>query len=207
MTEKDENCPAHDPRIDFFDRIAAQWDDAEQDPLDTVRRIGGHAHLLELCPGEAVVEVGCGTGQLTGWLSDRVSPGRVTGVDFSSKMLAKASLKGIAADFRVADICRDDLGEACFDAALCFHSFPHFRDQSAALGNLARSLKPGGRLMVMHFNNIAAINAFHDRVGDAVAGDHLPDQRGWDALLAAASLRRADWIDREGLFFLKAVRP
>ena len=38
-----------------------------------------------------------------------------------------------------------------------------------------------------------------------VAGDHLPDQQGWDALLAAAGLRRVEWIDREGLFFLKAV--
>jgi ubiquinone/menaquinone biosynthesis C-methylase UbiE len=205
MTEKRDISPPNDPRIRFFDRLAADWDDSEQDPLDTVHRIGGVAELLGFRSGEAVLEVGCGTGQLTGWLARQVTPGRVTAVDFAPGMLAKARAKGIDADFRVADACRDELGRACFDAVLCFHSFPHFRDKPAATRNLARAVKPGGRLMVMHFNSIAAINAFHDHVGGEVAGDHLPDQQGWDALLTAEGLRRVAWIDREGLFFLMAV--
>ena len=120
-------------------------------------------------------------------------------------MLAKARAKGIDADFRVADACRDDLGRACFDAVLCFHSFPALPRQAGGRAEPRPALKPGGRLMVMHFNSIAAINAFHDQVGGDVAGDHLPEQQGWDTLLAAAGLRRVEWIDREGLFFLKAV--
>jgi ubiquinone/menaquinone biosynthesis C-methylase UbiE len=205
MTDETNISPPNDPRIRFFDRLAADWDDSEQDPLDTINRIRGVAGLLELRSGEAVLEVGCGTGQLTGWLVEQVAPGRVVAVDFSSGMLGKARAKGIDANFRVADACRDELGRACFDAALCFHSFPHFRDKPAAVRNLAQALTPGGRLMVMHFNSISAISAFHDQVGGDVVGDHLPDQQGWDDLLSAEGLRRVDWIDREGLFFLKAV--
>lgn len=206
MMQKRQESPPRDPRISFFDRIAAEWDHSEQDPLDTVNRIGHHASLLELRAGENVLEVGCGTGQLTGWIAKQVAPGRVTAVDFSEGMLAKARAKEIDAEFRVADACCDPLGEAAFDLVLCFHSFPHFRDQQAAMRNLTRSLKSGGRLLVMHFNSIAAINAFHDRVGGEVAGDHLPDEQVWNRLLAANALRRDAWIDREGLFFLSATR-
>jgi ubiquinone/menaquinone biosynthesis C-methylase UbiE len=204
MTEDLNLSPPNDPRIPFFDRLAAKWDHSEQDPLDTVNRIGGYVRLLGFRSGETVLEVGCGTGQLTGWLAEQVAPGRVVAVDFSAGMLAKAQAKGADAEFRVADACRDDLGRACFDAVLCFHSFPHFRDKPAAVRNLARALKPAGRMMVMHFNSLAGVNAFHDQVGGDVAGDHLPEQGGWDTLLAAAGLRRVEWIDREGLFFLKA---
>ena len=39
-----------DPRIEFFDRIAAVWDHEEQDPLDTVRRMNEVRDRLELKP-------------------------------------------------------------------------------------------------------------------------------------------------------------
>lgn len=207
-TAMDDSSHFHsaDPRVGFFDRIAAAWDHDEQDPLDTLRRVEQNEHLLGLRSGERVLEVGCGTGQLTDWITQRVHPGRVVAVDFSPRMLANARAKNIDAEFRQADVCGDALGEACFDAVLCFHSFPHFRDQAAALANLARAMAPDGRLLVMHLNDRAAINAYHDQVGGEVAGDHLPDVEQWDALLATAGLRRTEWLDREGLFLLRAVR-
>lgn len=194
-----------DPRIGFFDRIAAEWDAAEQDPADTIRRLEAHSDLLALRPGRQVLEVGCGTGQLTGWLAERVRPGRVVGIDFSPGMLEKARAKGLEAELRLADVCRDELGPAQFDLAFCFHSFPHFRDRTRALANLAKALKHGGRLLVVHLNSRADVNAFHDQVGGVIAGDHLPDQPTWDALLSAAGLRKTQWIDRQGLFFLEAI--
>ena len=195
-----------DPRIGFFNRIAAEWDAAEQDPAETIRRLEAISDLLALRPGQQVLEVGCGTGQLTGWLADRVRPGAVVGVDFSPGMLQQARAKGLEAELRLADVCRDELGPAQFDLALCFHSFPHFRDQARAVENLAGVLQCGGRLLVVHLNSRAEVNAFHDQVGGAVAGDHLPDQPTWDTLLSPVGLRRTHWIDREGLFFLEAIR-
>jgi ubiquinone/menaquinone biosynthesis C-methylase UbiE len=204
MQNSSEN-PLPDARITFFDRLAADWDTAEQDPADTIRQLEAFADLLELRHGEGVLEVGCGTGQLTGWLADRVCPGYVLGIDFSPAMIAKAKAKKIPAEFRVADVCQDALGENRFDLALCFHSFPHFRDKAAALRNIAAALKPDGRLLVVHLNSRTEVNRFHDQVGGEVAGDHLPDDAQWEALLAGAGLRKAEQIDREGLFLLKVT--
>jgi ubiquinone/menaquinone biosynthesis C-methylase UbiE len=196
----------NDPRIPFFDRLAADWDHAEQDPHQTVRQVDALDDLLRLRPGLDVLEIGCGTGQLTAWLAARVAPGRVTGVDFSEGMLGQAKSKGIDAAFLRCDVCHDELPRDSADLVFCFHSFPHFRDQPAAVRNLAAALRRGGRMVVIHLASMAAINAFHDRVGGAVAGDHLPDQQQWNVLLSENALRQTRWIDREGLFFLEAEK-
>jgi ubiquinone/menaquinone biosynthesis C-methylase UbiE len=192
-----------DPRIAFFDRLAATWDVEEQNPAETIRRLEALGDLLILRADENLLEVGCGTGQLTGWLAKQVGPGRVTAIDFSAAMIEKAQAKG-GGPFRTADVCQDDLGRSEFDVVLCFHSFPHFRDQSAALRNLAGCLKPTGRLIVMHLNGRDAINAFHGSVGGVVGGDFLPADDQWETWLAAAGLKLVKTIDREDLFFLQA---
>jgi ubiquinone/menaquinone biosynthesis C-methylase UbiE len=202
QTDKNDMLTA-DPRIAFFDRLAPTWDVEEQNPAETIRRLEGLHELLALRPGENVLEVGCGTGQLTGWLADRVHPGRVVAIDFSPKMIQKASTKG-GGEFRVADVCQDDLGCKEFDVALCFHSFPHFRDQPAALQNLARCLKNDGRLIVMHLRSRAEINAFHSSVGGVVGADLLPADDNWERWLAESGMRTAKLIDAPELFFLRA---
>lgn len=194
-----------DPRIAFFDRLADEWDVSEQDPRETIARLEELSGLLALRPGEDLLEVGFGTGQITGWLAERVRPGRVMGIDFSAKMRQIAQSKGIPAEFRLADVCCDELGREDFDVALCFHSFPHFRDQQAALRNLARCLKPGGRLIVLHLRSRAEVNAFHQGVGGSVATDLLPGDADWDAWLVAAGLAKAKLLDHE-FFFLQAER-
>ena len=204
MSADRQMAPCDDPRIAFFDRLAAEWDVSEQDPGATIARLNELANYLDLRPGEDLLEVGFGTGQITGWLAERVLPGRVVGIDFSAKMLQVARSKGIAAEFRLADVCRDDLGRAEFDGALCFHSFPHFRDQSVALRNLARCLKPGGRLIVMHLRSRADVNAFHQSVGGVIATDLLPDDNQWERWLDMAGLKKQKMIDGPGLFFLRA---
>ncbi len=193
-----------DPRIAFFDRLSADWDHSEQDPKETICRLEQLDDLLRLGQGLDVLEVGCGTGQLTGWLAQQVAPGRVTAIDFSDGMLQQARAKQIDAEFRLCDVCRDPLPRSLADLILCFHSFPHFRDQDAALRNLAGVLRPSGRIIVVHLGSIAAINAFHDSVGGEIAGDHLPNEKQWNALLSSNGLRRTAWVDREDLFFLEA---
>jgi demethylmenaquinone methyltransferase/2-methoxy-6-polyprenyl-1,4-benzoquinol methylase len=196
-----------DPRVGFFDRIARRWDAEQYDPLDTVRRIAEHADRLGIGKGERVLEVGCGTGQLTGWLKGQADSGEVVAMDFSPEMLRVARGKGIDARFVEGDVCAAPPGGGGFDLVLCFHSFPHFRDPARALEHLAGALAPGGRLIVMHFNSREAVNAFHDRVGEEVAGDHLPDEATWRDWLGAAGMAIDELIDRDGLYFLRAVRP
>ncbi|MBN1393824.1 MAG: class I SAM-dependent methyltransferase [Pirellulales bacterium] len=205
MHSKERHTRA-DARIGFFDRLAHDWDGSEQDPVETVVQVERRAARLELRGGERLLEVGCGTGQLTGWLVERVAPGRVTAVDFSPEMLRKASEKGIGAEFRLIDVCGDELGRAEFDVALCFHSFPHFRDKPAALRNLARALKPRGRLMVMHLDRRDEINEFHRGVGGAIGDDLLPDDDLWREWLAEAGFDPPEISDGGDGFFLLARR-
>ncbi len=195
-----------DPRIVFFDDLAPRWDEVGQNPVATVARLVELSGILHLEPGSDLLEAGCGTGQISGWLAQQVAPGRLLAIDFAEAMLEQARNKVSTAEFRCADVCRDDLGMACFDTALCFHSFPHFRDQAAAIATLARALRPGGRLIVMHLAGSREINSFHDHVGGAVHGDHLPSSEDWASLLGQVGLELQQLIDQADLYLMAASK-
>jgi len=200
-----ENLP--DPRVSYFDSLAESWDRREPSAETMIQGLVRHCELLGLGAGQDLLEVGCGTGKTTGWLVEQVAPGRVTAVDFAAAMIAVAERKGIDAEFRCLDVCRDELGSELYDVVFCFHSFPHFRDQAAALRNFSRAMRRTGRLIVMHLAGREQINAFHDSLGGAVHGDHLPSRDQWNVLLESVGLQLNRWIDREDLFFLDAARP
>lgn len=122
-----------DPCIAFFDRHAPTWDTNGPDPFATLRRLRELNGRLGLRAGQAVLEAGCGTGQITRWLADAVKPGKVVAADFSPAMLAQARARGVEAEFVLIDICCEEPWGRQFDVVLCFHSFPHFRDPAAAL--------------------------------------------------------------------------
>jgi SAM-dependent methyltransferase len=195
-----------DPRREYFDQLAPDWDTRGQDPRQTLKRLDGLRDTLDLRAGLDLLEVGCGTGQITAWLSERVRPGRVLGIDFSAEMVKQARRKHPQMEFRVVDVCTDDLGDACFDVVLCFHSFPHFRDKPAALARISRCLRPGGRLVVMHLAGRETINARHTGFGGAVGSDYLPPDDQWPRLLRPHSLEPGPLIDQQDLFLLIAVK-
>lgn len=203
-SEKAACAPGDDPRIAFFDDLAASWDGRRPAGEDATDRLRQHRDLLSLSPGHDLLEVGCGTGKTTAWLAEQVAPGRVTAVDFAPRMLSQARAKRIDADFRRLDVCRDPLGEGLYDVVFCFHCFPHFRDQPAALRNLARAMRPEGRLIVMHLAGSERINSFHAGIEGPVAGDVLPRGSDWPALLEGASLAPLLVLDQDDLFFLEA---
>jgi len=196
--------PAADPRIAFFDHHALTWDRTGLDPATTLRRLQELNGRLQLQAGRDVLEVGCGTGQITRWLADLVKPGKVVAADFSPAMLAQARGRGVDADFALMDICREEPVQRQFDVVLCFHSFPHFRDQATALRQVRRLIKPGGRLLVLHLAGSVPLNAFHQQVGGPVAQDRLPPAAEWPALLEPAGLRLVSAEDREDLFLVTA---
>lgn len=196
----------HDPRIAFFDHHAAHWDDDSAGRDRALNRLSELRGRLGFQAGMNLLEVGCGTGQITGMLADWVRPGRVTAVDFSPAMVAQARAKWADADFRLWDICAAPLGDATFDAVLCFHSFPHFRDPAAALRHLAASLKPGGQFLVVHLAGSEQINAFHRQAGGVVAGDLLPAASEWLDLLSNAGLELEHCEDQPALLLVIATR-
>ena len=101
-------------------------------------------------PGERVLDIGCGSGQTTLDLLRAVAPGgRVLGVDISRPMLevARRRAEGLAGvSFQEADAASAPFEAGSFDAAFSRFGVMFFADPLGAFRNIARALKPGGRL-------------------------------------------------------------
>jgi SAM-dependent methyltransferase len=109
--------------------------------------------LLAVRPGDAVLDVGCGTGADVRALAERVGPtGRVTGVDNSQLLIDEAGTqtagRELPVEYRVADAHDLPFPDATFDATRCERVMMHLADPAVALGELIRVTKPGGRLLV-----------------------------------------------------------
>jgi SAM-dependent methyltransferase len=109
-------------------------------------------HLIaaaQLRPGMRVVDVACGTGALTLAAARAVSPGgSAVGLDLNPGMLAVARRKAPEIDWREgpAEALPFSTGE--FDAALGQFGLMFFQDKCAALREMWRVLRPGGRLVI-----------------------------------------------------------
>ncbi len=116
------------------------------------------AGLAQLQPGETVLDVGCGTGTLALVARQRVGEtGRVCGIDPSTQMIArarrKAARRGLAIDFQVGVIEQLAFPDHSFDVVLSTMMMHHLPDdlKRQGLAEIARVLKPGGRLLVLDF--------------------------------------------------------
>lgn len=194
-----------DPRIAFFDRHAPLWDGFGPPLEQTLARLESLKDRMGLKAGQDLLEVGCGTGQVTAWLENVVRPGRVTAIDFSPGMLALAQARGTDAAFHQRDACSDELGDARFDCIFCMHVLPHFRDLPAALARLTRALRPGGRLIILHLMGRDRLKEVHGSAHPAVREDHLPDAATLTARLAAVGLTTLHAADRDDLYLVVAT--
>ena len=125
-----------------------------QDQLDRQIAPLGLKAMEALAPasGEVVLDIGCGCGQTTLDLAERVTgAGAVTGVDISAPMLEVARARPVPAkackpEFLQSDAQTADLGQGQFDAIFSRFGVMFFADPTAAFTNLRAALKPGGRL-------------------------------------------------------------
>jgi ubiquinone/menaquinone biosynthesis C-methylase UbiE len=105
-------------------------------------------------PTDQVLDVGCGTGQTTRQAARAAARGNVLGVDLSEAMLAVArrlsAAEGLAnVTFDQVDAQVHPFGPGRFDVAISRFGVMFFDDLVAAFGNIARALRPGGRLALL----------------------------------------------------------
>lgn len=123
------------------------------------------ARLEDLQP-DAVLDLGCGTGQLTQRLGEHFPDASIIGADLSDGMLDRATERAESEEaapnvggFVRADAQRLPLASGSFDVVTCTESFHWYADQEAAVAELARLLRPGGRLIIA---SIATVTGFAD---------------------------------------------
>ncbi|GHO77821.1 hypothetical protein KSD_55920 [Ktedonobacter sp. SOSP1-85] len=117
-------------------------------------------NLAYLQPGETVLDVGCGTGTLALEAARRVgSTGRVAGVDPGTQQItrarAKAARRNISVEFQVGVIEQLPFPDQTFDvvfSTLMMHHLPAPLKRQG-LAEIARALKPGGRLVIADFKH------------------------------------------------------
>ncbi|MDR3751150.1 MAG: methyltransferase domain-containing protein [Terracidiphilus sp.] len=116
---------------------------------------GGVLEWLAAQPGERILDLGCGDGQLTRRIA--ATGAVVTGVDASPQMVAAARSRGIVAEEAAAESLPH--GDASFDAVFSNAALHWIRDQDAMMAEVRRVLKPGGRFVAEMggHGNIAAI--------------------------------------------------
>ncbi|MBN2573212.1 MAG: class I SAM-dependent methyltransferase [Deltaproteobacteria bacterium] len=202
--------PVVNPRSAHFDAIADQWDGWD-DLVALGKRLDAGLAGFGLGPGETVLDVGCGTGNLTLALARALGKdGRVVAVDISPRMIevARAKVSDPRVTFHVAEAERLPLPKASCHRVVCFSVWPHFVDRDAVARELARVLRPGGQVHVWHLASRDTINAIHASAGEAVKDDILAPAADTAACLERAGLRAATVIDdAEGYLVTARSRP
>jgi SAM-dependent methyltransferase len=126
-------------------------------------------------PRDRVLDVGCGTGQSTRDAARAAVAGSALGIDLSAQMLEHArrisreeGLTNVV--FEQADAQVHRFPADGFDVAISRFGSMFFDDPVAAFGNIGRALRPGGRLMLMVWQERER-NAWSTAIREAIAGD------------------------------------
>lgn len=122
-------------------------------------------------PGERILDVGCGTGQLTSEIA--ASGAHVVGLDQSPEMIAAARQNFPELDFEIADIATATY-ESEFDAVFSNAALHWVKDQQGAITVIDRALKPGGRL-VFEMGGHGNIQQVWKAAAQALAEMHVQD--------------------------------
>jgi demethylmenaquinone methyltransferase / 2-methoxy-6-polyprenyl-1,4-benzoquinol methylase len=203
----------------MFDRIAGVYD-----LMNTAMTAGMHhrwrqraADRAELQPGDAALDACCGTGDLAIELAARVGPeGTVVGCDFSEPMLELARRKAGDRElsqvrFEWADALELPYPDGAFDAVTVGFGARNLADLDGGLRELARVLRPGGRLVILEITQPRRppLSTFYslwfDRIvpvlgtiaGDRGAYSYLPESvKRFPSPLGLAELMESAGLER-----------
>ncbi len=139
------------PSYDLNNRLHSLWQDQRW------RRKA--VRLAAVQPGDQVLDVACGTGDLT-QLFAKTKAARVMGVDFTPAMLdiAKVKSRRLSASvsskvqYQVGDAQKLPFSNSAFDVVSIAFGIRNVAEPSRALAEFHRLLKPGGRLVILEFS-------------------------------------------------------
>ncbi len=175
---------------DVFDSVASRYDLMNDLMSGGLHRLWKRFTITRtgLRPGQAALDVAGGTGDLAGAMSRRVGArGQVVLSDINHAMLLEGRHRlldrGIVGNVRLVQADAEQLPfpNGAFDCVTIGFGLRNVTDKAAALADMGRVLKPGGRLLVLEFSTPAlkVLRPIYDwysfnvlpRLGAAVAGD------------------------------------
>lgn len=106
--------------------------------------------LARVQPGERALDLACGTGDIA--FAIAAHGARVVGLDITQRMLELASRKSAAARFLTGDMASLPIRTATIDLVTTGYGLRNVPDLTGAVDEIARVLRPGGRLLSLDFN-------------------------------------------------------
>ncbi|MEU0672266.1 methyltransferase domain-containing protein [Streptomyces sp. NPDC006172] len=188
---------------EFFTARAADWDRKFPDDGPAYAAAVAEIGLRE---GDRVLDAGCGTGRALLPLRAAVgASGAVVGADLTPAMLEAAVRAGRHRDGRLllADVAALPLRSGSLDAVFGAGLISHLPQPDENLRELARVVRPGGRLALFHPIGRAALAARHGR---QITADDLRAEVNLRRLLAGSGWRMTSYRDEDTRYLALAVR-
>lgn len=167
MTATPGRLPAGEVRA-MFDRIAPRYDLLNRTMTMGIdgRWRDAAAAAADLAAGDRALDCCTGTGDLAFALAQRVTPlGEVVGLDFSEAMITearrKAAERGSPVRFEVGDALALPFPDGHFAAATVSFGIRNVADLDAALAEMRRVVRPGGKVVVLEITTPARLRAFY----------------------------------------------
>jgi len=199
------DCCQH-ASAEYFNSIASKWDSWEDMESLKVQFDNG-LKQFGLCPDEHVLDVGCGTGNLTAAILRHLSQaGRITAIDISNGMIEIAQTK--LKDLRVRWICDSvehmDTFESVFDRVICYSVWPHLIDSGMVARLFRVMLKDNGKLHVWHLKSREAINKIHAEASEVISNHLLAPASQTAALLEKSGFIIEETLDDDSGYLVSA---
>jgi ubiquinone/menaquinone biosynthesis C-methylase UbiE len=141
-----------DQQRDSWNKFSPGWKKWDAFNMEFLRPIGEVIiRSLDLRDDERVLDVAAGTGEPGLTIAKKVTKGKVIAIDLAEGMLKTAVARALAQhivnfEIQVADACALPFPDGNFDAVSCRMGFMFFPDMTLAATEMARVLKPGGKL-------------------------------------------------------------
>ena len=194
--------------VEFFDTIAPQWDSWHD-----LQKVGSDLDKGLLHFGvrhdEHVLDVGCGTGNLTAALLHRLKEnGRVTAIDISEAMInnARSKIKDPRVTWIHGSVETPGTVPDSFDRIICFSVWPHLTNTEETGKLLYSILKPGGKLHIWHLISRDEDNRIHSQSSPAVKSHLLAPAREMASLLETIGFAIEETTDNEKEYLITASR-
>jgi ubiquinone/menaquinone biosynthesis C-methylase UbiE len=181
--------PLYSRGAGFYDAIGALslgwWERLQDEALDWLPAEGSH-----------VLEVGFGSGRLHVELARRY---RMAGLDLAAGMVEhtrrRLAVHGLESDLRQGNVTAMPWPDATFDAVVSTFAFSAFPDPQAAMNEMARVTRPGGRVVVVDAGDALDGNRgawLLARAWEAM-GDYMRDERPYMAAAGLVEIERRDY--------------